>query len=133
MILQLDQQFSGHAEAVVRLSSFHPANVVTANFCEVEPAVNLFIFIFTGATDKSQSSVSAVAKILSKSFCCCDLEKSLQGLPTGYYSCNKNTTQYSSNSFSLSYATVEQSVSTLQLIKSDLQTSMVKRAWTVGA
>ena len=41
--LQLDQQFSGHAEAVMRLSSLLPANVVTANFCEVEPAVNLFL------------------------------------------------------------------------------------------
>ena len=43
MILQLDQRFSGHAEAVMRLSSLVPANVVTANFCEVEPAVNVFL------------------------------------------------------------------------------------------
>ena len=42
VILQLDQRFSGYAEAVVRLSSLFPANVVTAKFCEVEPAVNLF-------------------------------------------------------------------------------------------
>ena len=41
--LQLDQRFSGHAEAVRRLSSLLSANVVTANFCEVEPAVNLFL------------------------------------------------------------------------------------------
>ena len=66
VILQLDQQFSGHVEAVMRSNSLLPAKVVTANFCGVEPAVNLF---FTGApTDKSQSSVPAVAKILSKSF-----------------------------------------------------------------
>ena len=37
VILQLDQQFSGHVEAVVRLSSLLPANVVTVNFYEVEP------------------------------------------------------------------------------------------------
>ena len=43
VILQLDQRFSGHAETVMRLSSLLPANVVTANFCEVEPAVNLFL------------------------------------------------------------------------------------------
>ena len=44
VILQLAQRFSDHAEAVMRLSSLFPANVVTANFyCEVEPAVNLFL------------------------------------------------------------------------------------------
>ena len=43
VILQLDQRFSGHAEAVMQLSSLLPANVVTANFCDVEPAVNLFL------------------------------------------------------------------------------------------
>ena len=37
VILQLDKRFSGHAEAVMRLSSLLPANVVTANFCEIEP------------------------------------------------------------------------------------------------
>ena len=43
MILQLGQRFSGHAEAVMRLSLLLPTNGVTANFCEVEPAVNLFL------------------------------------------------------------------------------------------
>ena len=43
MILQLDQRFSGHAETIMRLSSLLSANVATANFCEVEPAVNLFL------------------------------------------------------------------------------------------
>ena len=43
VILHLDQRFSGHAEAVMRLSSLLPANVVTANFCKVEPAVSLFL------------------------------------------------------------------------------------------
>ena len=43
VILQLDQQFSDHAEAVMRLSSSLAANAVTANFCEVEQAVNLFL------------------------------------------------------------------------------------------
>ena len=45
VILQLNQRFSGHAEAVMRLSLLIPANVVTANFCEVEPAVNLFLVL----------------------------------------------------------------------------------------
>ena len=43
VVLQFDQQFSGHAEATMRLSSLLPSNVVSANFCEVEPAVNLFL------------------------------------------------------------------------------------------
>ena len=43
VILQLDQRFPGHAEAVKRLNSFLPVNVVTANFREVEPAVSLFL------------------------------------------------------------------------------------------
>ena len=42
MILLLDQRFSNHAKAVMRLSLLFPTNAVTANFCEVEPAVNLF-------------------------------------------------------------------------------------------
>ena len=67
VILQLDQRFSAHAKAVMQLSSLLPANVVTANFCEAEPAVSLFLPPITGATDKNQSSVPAVAKILSKS------------------------------------------------------------------
>ena len=41
VFLQLDQRFSGYAEAVMRLSSLLRANDVTANFCEVKPAVNL--------------------------------------------------------------------------------------------
>ena len=38
IILQLDQRFPGHAEAVMRLTSLLPANANTANFCKVEPA-----------------------------------------------------------------------------------------------
>ena len=41
VILQLDQRLSGHV--VMQLSLLLPANVATANFCEVEPAVNLFL------------------------------------------------------------------------------------------
>ena len=67
VILLLDQQLPGHAEAVMRLSSLLSANVVTANFCEVDQQ-SICFFPFSGATDKSQSSVPAVAKILSKSF-----------------------------------------------------------------
>ena len=42
VILQLNQQFSDHAEAVVRLSSLLPVNVFIVNFCKVESAVNHF-------------------------------------------------------------------------------------------
>ena len=43
VILQLDQRFSGHTETIMQLSLLLPANVITANFCEVEPAVNMFL------------------------------------------------------------------------------------------
>ena len=43
VILELEQRFSGHAGADMRLSSLLPANILTANFCEVELAVNLFL------------------------------------------------------------------------------------------
>ena len=65
MNLQLDQRFSDHAEAVKGLSSLLLGNAVTADFCEDKPAV--FFSFITGVTDKSQSSILAVAKILSKS------------------------------------------------------------------
>ena len=68
MILQLDQRFSAHAEAVMRLTSLLLANVVTTNFCEIEPAVNLFLHLLQAPLIKNQSSVPAVTKILSKSF-----------------------------------------------------------------
>ena len=42
VILQLDQKFFDHAEGVMLLSSLLPAKADTANFCEVEPPVNLF-------------------------------------------------------------------------------------------
>ena len=43
VILRLYQRFSGHAEAVVRLSSITPSQCCCNQFCEVEPAVNLFL------------------------------------------------------------------------------------------
>ena len=43
VILQLDQRFSGHAEAVMRLSSILLPNVITAYLCKIEPAVNVFL------------------------------------------------------------------------------------------
>ena len=55
LVLQLGQQFSGLAEVVMRLSSLLPANVVSASFCKVEPAVKSVSFLFTGATHKSQN------------------------------------------------------------------------------
>ena len=62
VILQLDQRFSCHPEAVMRPSLLLPTNVVIANFFEVEPAVNLYLSL-------SQAPLIKVkAKILSKSF-----------------------------------------------------------------
>ena len=45
VILQLDKRFSVDAEAVMRLNLLLPANVVIANFCEVEPASSLFLLL----------------------------------------------------------------------------------------
>ena len=68
VILQLDQRFSGHAEAVMRLSSLLPANVVTANFCEVEPAVNLFLPLLQPPLIKVKAQFLSWQSFLSKSF-----------------------------------------------------------------
>ena len=43
VILQLDQRCSDHVNPGMRLSLLLPVNVVTANFCEVEQAVNPFL------------------------------------------------------------------------------------------
>ena len=68
LILQLDQRFSYHAETVIRLSLLLPANVVTASFCELEPAVNLFFSLIQTPRIKDKAQIPAVAKILSKLF-----------------------------------------------------------------
>ena len=57
-ILQLDQQFFGYAEVVMRLSSLLPGNIVTTNFCKTKTS-SQFVFSL---------NKSAVEKILSKSF-----------------------------------------------------------------
>ena len=62
------QQFSGHAEAVMRLSSLLLANVVIANFCEVKLAVNLFLPLLQAALIKVKAQLLLEAKVLSKSF-----------------------------------------------------------------
>ena len=56
VILQLDQLFSGYAVAVMRLNSLLLANVVNANICEVEPAVNLFLPLLQVLLIKSKFS-----------------------------------------------------------------------------
>ena len=55
VILQLDQQFFAHAETIMRLSSLFPVKVVTANFCEVEPAVNLFLSLLQAPLIKAKA------------------------------------------------------------------------------
>ena len=55
VISQLDQRFYGHVEAVMRLSSLLPANAVSANFCEVERAVNLFLALLQASPIKAKA------------------------------------------------------------------------------
>ena len=79
-------------------------------------------FLITGATDKSQNSVPAVAKILSKSFWC-------SGLENGYKLCQPDFPAIKIllsifATLSVSSAAAERSFSTLRLIKSDLRTTM---------
>ena len=64
VILQLDQRFPGHAETVMQLSSLLPVNVVTANFCEVEPAVNLFLPLLQATLIKVKAQL-----LLRQRFC----------------------------------------------------------------
>ena len=68
VILQLNQSFSGHIEAVLRLSSLFPANVVTANFWEVEPAVNLFLPLLQESLIKVKAQFLLWQRFCQKSF-----------------------------------------------------------------
>ena len=56
-------KFFGHAEAITRRSSILPTNIVTANFCKIEPEDNVF-FVTTGALIKLKAQF-----LLWKRFC----------------------------------------------------------------
>ena len=68
VILQLDQRFSGYAEAIMRLSSLLPVDVATANFCEVEQAGNLFFPLLQAPLIKVKAQFLLWQRFFSKSF-----------------------------------------------------------------
>ena len=118
LILRLDQLFSGHAEAVKRLSLLLPANVVTANICKVEPAVNLFIPLLQAPIIKVkaqlllwQSQNPSDVMIWKRAYKLC--------LPDSFLA-----TISAIIILPVSSATAERSFSTLRLIKLDLRTTM---------
>ena len=123
VILQLDQRFSGHAKAVMRLSSLLPANVVTANFCEVEPAVNLFLPLLQAPLIKVKAQF-----LLWQRFC--QNHSDVVVWKRAYKLCQPDIFPAIKILLSIlatlpvSSATAERSFSTLRLIKSDLRTTM---------
>ena len=76
-------QLQLHAEVVVLLSLLLPANVVTANFCEIELAVNLFLALLQAPLIKFKARFLLWQRFCQNHSNVCDLEKSLQTLPTG--------------------------------------------------
>ena len=123
MILQLDQRFSGHAEAVMRLSLLLPANVVTANFCEVEPEINQFLPFLLAPLIKVKAQF-----LLWQRFC--QHNSDVVVWKRAYKVCQPNILPAIKMRLSILArlpvfsATVERSFSTLRLIKSDLRTTM---------
>ena len=101
VILQLDEQFSGHSKPVMRLSSLLQANVVSANFCKVEPAVNLFLPLQQAPLIKVKAQFLLWQRFCQNHSDVVVWKKGLQTLPTAYFSSNQSTTQYSRNIFSI--------------------------------
>ena len=123
VILQLDQKVSDHAEAVMRLSSLLSANVVTANFCELEPAVNLFLPLLQTPRIKVKAQF-----LLWQRFCQNHSDAVVS--KRAYKLCQPDSFLAIKILLSIlatlpaSFATAERSFSTLRLIKSDLRTTM---------
>ena len=123
VILQLDQQFSGHAEAVMRRSSLLPANVVTANSCEVEPAVNLFLSLLQAPLTKVKAQFLLWQRIFQNYSDAVIWKRA-------YKLCQPNSFPTKEillsilATLSASSATAVRSFFTLRLIKSDLRTTM---------
>ena len=121
--MQLDQRFSGHAEAVMRLSSLFSANVVTTNFCEVEPAVNLFLPLSQAPLIKVKAQF-----LLWQRFCQNHSDAVLW--KRAYKLCQLDIFPAIKMLLSIlatlpvSSATSQQSFSTQRLIKLDLRTTM---------
>ena len=123
VILQLDQRFSGYAEAVMRLSSLLPVNIVTGNFCEVEPAVNQFLPILQAPLIKVKAQF-----LLWQRFCQNHSEVVVWKM--AYKLCQPDIIPATTILLSILAtlpvfsATAEHSFSMLRLIKSDLRTTM---------
>ena len=83
----------------------------------------IFFFLITGATDKSQSPVLAIAKILSQSFRCWGMEKGLQTLPAENFPAMKILLSILAT-LPVSSAIAERSFSVVRLIGLDLHTTM---------
>ena len=121
--MQLDQRFSGQAEAVMRLSSFFLANVVTANFCEVELAVNMFLPLLQAPLIKVKAQFLLWQRVRQNHFdvviwkrafklCHPDIFPVIKILPSILVTLPVSSTA------------AERSFSALRLIKSDLRTTM---------
>ena len=123
MILQLDVRFSDHAETVMRLSSLLLANVVSANFYEVEPAVNRFLPLLQVPLIKINDQF-----LLCQIFC--QNHSDVEIWKTANTLCQPDNFSAIKILLSIlatllvSSATAERSFSMLRAIKSDLRTTM---------
>ena len=105
----------------MRLSSLLPANVVTANFCEVEPAVNLFLPLLQAPRIKVKAQF-----LLWQRFC--QNHSDVVVWKKVYKLCLLDNFLaikiLHSNLATLPVSTAERPFSTLRLIKPDLRTTM---------
>ena len=114
--MQLDQRFSAHAVAVMRLSLLLSANVVTAVICEVESAVNRFLPLLQAPLIKVKAQF-----LLWQRFC--QNHSDVVVWKRAYKLCQpdvfpaKTTLLSILATLSVSSATAERSFSTLRLIK----------------
>ena len=122
VILQLDQRFSGHTEAVMRLSCYS-ANVATANFCEVKPAVNLFLSLLQTPMIKAKAQF-----LLRQRFCqnhsdVAVWKRAYKLYQPDIFPAIKILLNILAT-LPVSFATAKRSFATLRLIKSDLRSTM---------
>ena len=123
VILQLDQRFSGHAEAVMRLSLLLPANAITANFCEVNPAVNLFLPLLQAPLIKVKAQFPLWQKFCQNYSDAIKLKRAYKLGQPDIFPALKILLSILAT-FPVSSAVAERSLSTLQPIKSDLRTTI---------
>ena len=122
-ILQLDQPFSGHAEAVMRLSSLFPANVVTAILCEVQQAFNLFLPLLQAPLIKVKAQFLLWQRFCQNHFDVVLGKRAYKLCLPDIFPATKLLLSILA-ALQVSSATAEQSFSKLLQIKSDLQTTM---------